>query len=79
MKEQTNVSDFFLATKTIIYLLIYFGLRELSARVFTQGEDFPEENSKGPHVTLAGVHLVEDALGGHPLQRQASLDKNRPM
>ena len=33
----------------------------------TQWKDFPEENSKGPHVTLAGVHFVEDALRSHPL------------
>lgn len=39
----------------------------------TQREDFPEENSEGPHVALAGVHFVKDALGGHPLERQASL------
>lgn len=46
-----------------------------SGFVFTQREDFPEENSEGPDVTLAGVHLVKDALWGHPLQRQADLAK----
>lgn len=35
--------------------------------VFTQGEDFPEENAKRPHVALAGVHFIKDALWCHPL------------
>ena len=39
----------------------------------TQGEDLPEQYPKGPHIALCGVHLVEDALGGHPLQRQSGL------
>lgn len=46
-----------------------------SGLVFTQREDFPEENTEGPDVTLAGIHLVKDALRRHPLQRQADLTK----
>lgn len=41
--------------------------------VLTQGENLPEQDPKGPHVTLRGVHLVEDALRGHPLQGQPGL------
>lgn len=40
----------------------------------TQGEDLPEQHSKGPDIALCGVHLVKDALRGHPLQGQAGLE-----
>lgn len=43
----------------------------------TQCEDFPEQDSKGPHITQGGVEAVEDALWGHPLQRQESLQRLR--
>lgn len=45
--------------------------------VLTQGENLPQQDPKGPHVTLRGVHLVEDALGGHPLQGQPGLQDGR--
>lgn len=41
----------------------------------TQGEDLPEQHPEGPHIALRGVHLVEDALGRHPLQGQPSLQE----
>lgn len=39
----------------------------------TQGEDLPEEDPEGPHVAQRGIEAVEDALWGHPLQRQEGL------
>lgn len=39
----------------------------------TQCEDLPEQDPKGPHITQGGVKAVEDALWGHPLQRQEGL------
>lgn len=39
----------------------------------TQGEDLPEQHPKGPYITLRGIHLIEDALRGHPLQWQPGL------
>lgn len=42
-------------------------------RTRTQGEDLPEQDPEGPHVAQGGVEAVEDALGGHPLQRQEGL------
>jgi hypothetical protein len=44
---------------------------------FTQREDFPEEDSKRPHITLAGIELIKDALRSHPLQRQTSLREHK--
>lgn len=39
----------------------------------TQGEDLPEQDSVGPHVTLAAVDVVEDALWGHPADGEEAL------
>lgn len=46
-------------------------------RSLTQGEDLPQQNAVGPHVTLRGEHLVEDGLWRHPLQREAGLSANQ--
>ena len=42
-------------------------------RKHTQGEDLPEQDAEGPHVAQGGIEAVEDALRGHPLQRQEGL------
>lgn len=44
----------------------------------TQREDFPEQDAIGPDVTLKGVDTVENTLGRHPLDWQASLTKGEP-
>lgn len=41
----------------------------------TQREDFPKQDSIGPHVTLKGVDAVENTLGRHPLNWQTSLQE----
>lgn len=50
------------------------GITALTGNV-TQGEDFPKQDPVGPHVTLKGVDAVKDALGGHPLHGQTSLQR----
>ena len=39
----------------------------------TKGEDLPEQDAIGPHVTQGGVQVMEDTLWGHPLQGQECL------
>lgn len=43
----------------------------------TQGEDLPQQNAKGPHVTLGGEHLVKDGLWRHPFKGEAGLSANQ--
>lgn len=42
-------------------------------QLLTQSEYFPEEDSKGPHITQGSVEVVEDALRCHPFQWQEGL------
>lgn len=59
--------DWWTLVEEIIFKTLWFFYTNDEMSVFTQWEDFPEENSKRPHVTLAGVHFVKDALWSHPL------------
>lgn len=43
----------------------------------TQREDLPEQDAEGPYVAQGSVEAVEDALRGHPLQRQEGLWEGR--
>lgn len=43
------------------------------SRPRTKGEDLPEQDAVGPHVTQGCVQVMEDTLWGHPLQGQECL------
>ncbi len=47
--------------------------------MLTQRKDLPQKDSKGPNVTLCGVHPVEDGLRSHPLQRETCLQKKKDL
>lgn len=40
----------------------------------TQRENLPQQDSVGPDVTLTAVKVLENALWGHPLNRQEGLE-----
>lgn len=47
------------------------------SRPRTKGEDLPEQDAVGPHVTQGCVQVMEDTLWGHPLKRKERLRGGR--
>lgn len=41
----------------------------------TEREDLPQQDAVRPDITFKGVHTLEDALRGHPLNRETCLHR----